>query len=379
MLKRKEEAMAIDEIDRTIGTQGSTVAAGLAAIQTRSRRITPFTVLIRALFALALLVPVAIIAASPAAAATTIAPTTTCGSGLGNQGGRGLICEVTVINRITASGGSAVVTVRECLGSAGDPTDESGVGGFACSTKTVALAAPVSAVTQCNGSINGGGGKLLCSVMITNNFVGRSPGETTATVNQCVGSGASGGLKIKCNPVAADTGASITQCNGSANGLTLVGLTCTVTGKMASAFPITINQGNGSANGGGALIIASVTLINNALAPTASASASGSTSPGSSASGSTSPGSSASGSTGPGSSASGSTSPGSSASGSTGPGSSASGSTTPGQTVTPPATGTAGDGSNNDSTSPLFALLILLVVAGLGLAVIEAQRRSIRS
>ena len=79
-------------------------------------------------------------------------------------------------------------------------------------------------MNQCNNSINGGGGTLRCSVVITNNYVDVTPGATAATVNQCVGSG--GGITVGCDPFPATTsGAAITQCNGSANGGTLVGLT----------------------------------------------------------------------------------------------------------------------------------------------------------
>ena len=155
------------------------------------------------------------LALASGASAATIAATTTCSNGVDNTGGLGLICEVTVVNTITASGGSATVTVRECHGAAGDPQ-------AACSTTVTNLTKPVTAVTQCNGSINGGGGTLRCSVQVTNNFVGLSTGATAATVNQCVGSG--GGITTGCDPFpATTTGATITQCNGSANGGTLVG------------------------------------------------------------------------------------------------------------------------------------------------------------
>ncbi len=193
------------------------------------------------------------------ASAATIAATTTCSNGVDNTGGLGLICEVTIVNRITASGGSATVTVRECHGAAGDPQ-------AACTTKTTVLTEPVTAVTQCNDAINGGGGTLRCSVQIANEFIGLSPGATAASVNQCVGSG--GGITTGCNPFpATTTGATITQCNGSANGGTLVGLTCTATGTKSSARSVKINQCNGSANGGGALVICTATIANNALGP----------------------------------------------------------------------------------------------------------------
>ena len=195
------------------------------------------------------------------ASAATIAPTTTCSNGVDNTGGLGLICEVTIANTITATGGSATVTVRECHGAAGDPE-------ASCTTETTVLTAPVTAVTQCNDAINGGGGTLRCSVQVTNTFVGLDPGATSATVNQCVGSG--DGITTGCSPFPATTsGATITQCNGSANGGTLVGLTCTATGTASSAIGVTINQCNGSANGGGALVICSANITAAAAAPTA--------------------------------------------------------------------------------------------------------------
>ena len=192
--------------------------------------------------------------ASGVAAATTIASTTSCSNGVDNTGGLGLICQVTIANTFTASGGSATVTVRECHGAAGNPQ-------AACVVTKKSLTKPVTAVTQCNSSINGGGGTLRCSVTVANTFVGISPAATAATVNQCVGSG--GGITTGCDPFPATTsGATITQCNGSANGGTLVGLTCTATGTKAAAHGVTINQCNGSANGGGALVICSANIAN---------------------------------------------------------------------------------------------------------------------
>jgi hypothetical protein len=205
------------------------------------------------------------------ASAATIAPTTTCSNGVDNTPGLGLICEVTVVNTITATGGSATVTVRECHGAAGDPE-------AACTTTTDVLTEPVTAVTQCNDATNGGGGTLRCSVQVTNNFAGVSPGATAATVNQCVGSG--DGITTGCDPFpATTTGATITQCNGSANGGTLVELTCTATGTAASALGVTINLCNGSTNGGGALVICAANIDNNAAAPSPAPTAGATTPP----------------------------------------------------------------------------------------------------
>ena len=186
-------------------------------------------------------------------AATKVASTTTCSNGVPNTAGLGLICQVTVINRITSHGGTAKVVVRECHGAAGAPT-------AACKVTTWNLSRLVTKVTQCNDALNGGGATVRCSVKVTNNFVGMSTGATAATVNQCVGSGS---ITVGCDPFpATTTGATITQCNGSAGGGTLVQLECTASGTTASSHGVTINQCNGSANGGGALVICSASISN---------------------------------------------------------------------------------------------------------------------
>ncbi|MEP6639375.1 MAG: hypothetical protein ABJC39_08500 [Chloroflexota bacterium] len=208
--------------------------------------------------------------AGTAAAATTIAPTTTCSNGVDNSGGLGLICQVTIVNRITASGGSSKTTVRECHGAAGAPT-------ASCTTKVRLMNRPVTKVNQCNDSINGGGGTLRCSVRVTNNFVGMATGATAATVNQCVGSGS---ITTGCDPFpATTTGATVTQCNGSANGGTLVQLRCTVSGTKPSSHGVTINQCNGSANGGGALVICSANISNHRVSAASPGSTSAPTGP----------------------------------------------------------------------------------------------------
>jgi hypothetical protein len=212
------------------------------------------------LIALALVAGPSLIQSAPASAATVIAPTTTCNNSTDNTPGLGAICEVRIENTISPVGGSALVTVRECHGAAGDPE-------AACSTYSNVLAGPVTSVNQCNYSMDGGGGTLRCSVVIVNTFVGLSPGESAASVNQCVGSGA-GGIhgpagQIHCNPYpATTTNATITQCNDSANGLTLVDLTCTVAGMETSTNSVTVNQCNNSTNGGGALVICSANVTN---------------------------------------------------------------------------------------------------------------------
>jgi hypothetical protein len=234
--------------------------------------------LVRAVVALALLAPAAFIVTSPVAAAALTAKGA-CSTGVGNAGGQGIICNITIVNTILTTGGSATVTVHECLGSAGNPTD--GALGHPCTTTTTTLNAPVTAVTQCDGAANGGGGTLRCSVKITNNFYDVSPGAGVVTVNQCVGSG--DGASTGCNPFPATTsGAAITQCNGSANGGTLVQLTCTASGTKATALAVAINQCNGSGLGGGGLVICSASMVNVASPlppPTSTADAGSSSNP----------------------------------------------------------------------------------------------------
>ena len=218
------------------------------------------TFLVAILFASALLTTTSLLGTSRASAAT-IAAATTCSNGVDTTPGLGLICEVNIVNTITPLGGSATVTVRECHGAAGAPA-------AACTTTTQILTEPVTSVTQCNGSISSGG-TLRCAIAITNNFIGIDPAPTAATVNQCVGSG--DGITTGCDPFpATTTGAMITQCNGSANGGTLVELRCRASGTESGAFRVTINQCNGSANGGGSLVICAVDVSNNIVAaPTA--------------------------------------------------------------------------------------------------------------
>ena len=230
----------------------------------------------------AVMLALSAIASTPlVAGAATVAPNTQCSNGLDNTGGLGLICEVTVVNQITATTGSATVTIRECHGAAGAPT-------ASCTNTTTTLAQPVTAVTQCNSSGNGGGSTVRCSASVTNNFAGVTPSPTAATVNQCVGSG--DGITTGCNPYPANTtSATITQCSGSANGGTLVGLNCLATGTTTSALLVTINQCNGSGNGGGSLVACTASIVNNVVAgpsasPSPSASASPSASPSPSAS-----------------------------------------------------------------------------------------------
>jgi hypothetical protein len=341
----------------TTGTKQANLAAG--------RR--PVWLLTRGIITLSVLVPALLVSASPVAGAHTIGASTTCNNGVGGGGGQGVICEVTIVNTITATGGSAVVTVHECIGSAGAPL--SGV----CSTTKTTLSAPVNVVNQCNGTVEGGGSTLRCSVVITNKYVGVSPGAAAVTVNQCVGSG--DGLTTSCTPLESTTSAVITQCNGTANGGNLVGLTCTATGTMAAAFAMTVNQCNSSANGGGSLVICSTELANSAIAaPTPTPTTATSATPTTATSATPTTATSAT----PNTATSATPTTATSATPTT-----AITAPTAATTPTPTTAITAAPTSTSDapvpSSTPLLPLMLLVGLSGMGLATLATQRRRVHS
>ncbi|WP_213815785.1 hypothetical protein [Glaciihabitans sp. dw_435] len=199
-------------------------------------------------------------------------------------GGTGTRCDVTVLNTLDlATGvGSSVVTVVDCHGAANFAP--------ACPTTTTTYPQVVTSVTQCNGT-GADGSTLVCNVNITNTITGVTT-VGNATVNQCVGSGAGGpATPLDCNPLQSTTGATVTQCNGSVNGGGADGqVHCTVGASTVSpGLPITVNQCNGSVNGGGSTADCATTITTRVLAavvtpvpsntPTATPSATPSTTP----------------------------------------------------------------------------------------------------
>ena len=124
-------------------------------------------------------------------AAPLSAPVNQCNNDTAsNVGGQGLSCVVTIVNYVTGSGAidlatPSTVTLTKCVGAAGPIAAGAGT----CTTTTSTSAQPVLSVTQCDGSSNGGGGVLICSVTMTNHFSG-SPAvaPTAAAVYQCIGS-----------------------------------------------------------------------------------------------------------------------------------------------------------------------------------------------
>lgn len=187
-------------------------------------------------------------AAPPASAAVTAQ----C-DGVFNVGGEGMSCEITVENVLDLATGvaSSTVTTLSCSGAANVDPLPTCVGPTVTEYEELTTSA-----NQCNGSANGGGSSMICSVTVVNTITGNAT-TSIAPVNQCVGSLTTGDVRA-CNPDPATTDASvdgITQCNGSVNGGG-GSMTCTVstTSTSNSAFDFLVNQCNDSANGGGALI-----------------------------------------------------------------------------------------------------------------------------
>ena len=216
----------------------------------------------------------------PASAAA--APVAQCNNDTAsNVGGQGIACIVTIDNYVTGTGVIAAtppstVTVTRCVGAAGPIAAGAGT----CTTTTTTSAEPVTLVQQCNGSGNGGGGVVRCSVTVINHFSG-SPtvAPAPAAIYQCVGSVITGtGAPGTCTPantpgVTSVTAATVGQCNGSGNGGTSVGFVCTVTtgSTETSTLAVNIDQCNGSGNGGGALVTCTATVTNDVVAATATA------------------------------------------------------------------------------------------------------------
>jgi hypothetical protein len=172
-------------------------------------------------------------------------------------------CDVTVVNNVTAAGAtSSTVTATECEAAAG-VLPPSG-----CTTTVTTSTQLVTSVNQCNGIVNGGGSNVICNVSVIDNVPSGSP-TSGVSIYQCVGSGAGGGsTPLNCGVSGSTFASTVNQCNGSANGGGADGrVTCSVTGD-AMTLPVTINQCNGSANGGGSTVTCTSSFLNNFASPT---------------------------------------------------------------------------------------------------------------
>jgi hypothetical protein len=201
-------------------------------------------------------------AGQPSAGAATPAAVNQC-NGTDDAGGQAVACTVSVINNVDLGTGlsSSRVTVTECHGAANvEPS---------CATTVKNRPGqPVTSVTQCNGSGNGGGGTVTCVVEVLNNITGTTAGGP-ASINQCIGSGTGGGIEptILCTPLGSTTDAVVDQCNSSGNGGGgTIRVRCTVLpSTQATALPVTIDQCNGSGNGGGATVTCTASLVNSII------------------------------------------------------------------------------------------------------------------
>ena len=169
-------------------------------------------------------------------------------------------CTVSVDNYTSPSGGTiSTVTTSACLAAAGVvyPSCPLNLGPVVSTTSSFQL---VTSVNQCNGIANGAGSNVYCNVTVTNHIPAGTT-ESGVTVNQCVGSAATS--TQACAPLGSTTNATVTQCNGSANGggtyASELAAGCTVTG-ADSALPVTINQCNGTSNGGGSAVTCMATV-----------------------------------------------------------------------------------------------------------------------
>jgi hypothetical protein len=273
-------------------------------------------------------------------------------------------CTVSVDNYTSPSGGTiSTVTTSACLAAAGvvSPSCPLNLGPVVTTTNSSQL---VTSVNQCNGIANGAGSNVYCNVTVTNHIPAGTT-ESGVTVDQCVGSAA--GSTQACAPLGSTTNATVTQCNGSANGGgTYAGepaAGCTVTG-ADSALPVTINQCNGTSNGGGSAVTCTATVadvfVPAATTPTPAASGTG----GTSATGGTVAGGLAGGSGGA-----------VGAGGSTGTASGGAGATGTVASVVPTGAPQTGFGGASRSTSPTLVYVGGVALTAAGLTMLLAIRR----
>ena len=184
-----------------------------------------------------------------------------CNSYAAVLAGQGMECTVTINNYDNGVAEYSTVTVKECHGAA-----YTVLLAPACTTTVIVDDELVDTFTQCNGTLNGGGSNVTCSVQVNNYFAGPAT-PAIATVNQCDGSGAGGtspsGPPLNCAPVSLAIGATVIQCNGSVNGGgSPLRVNCDVPLGSETAQPITIGQCNGTVNGGGSVLFCHAEFTN---------------------------------------------------------------------------------------------------------------------
>jgi hypothetical protein len=196
-----------------------------------------------------------------AAGAASAAVAAACNSYAATLAGQGMECTVTVDNYVNGVDEYSTVTIKECHGAA-----YTVLLAPACITTVIINPELTVSVTQCNGTLNGGGSNVTCSVRVNNNFSGPATPAFT-TLNQCVGSGAGGtspvGDPLNCAPPGLTIGATVTQCNGSVNGGGAPQrVNCDVPIGSETALPFLIDQCNGTVNGGGSVLFCHAEFTN---------------------------------------------------------------------------------------------------------------------
>jgi len=184
-----------------------------------------------------------------------------CNSYAAVLAGQGMECTVTVDNYVNGPALYSTVTIKECHGAA-----YTVLLAPACTTTVIIDDELVTDVTQCNGTLNGGGSNVTCAVQVNNHLSGPAT-PVIVTFNQCVGSGAGGtspsGTPLNCSPAGLTIGATVTQCNGSVNGGGApLRVNCSVPPLSETALPVLVNQCNGTVNGGGSVLFCSASFTN---------------------------------------------------------------------------------------------------------------------
>lgn len=185
-------------------------------------------------------------------------------NGTDNVGGQAVECHYLVTNNLNGSVTSSTTTITECHGAANDPAT------LVCTPSTSTSTQLVTVVDQCNGSGNGGGATVRCTVDVINNVTGTAA-TASSTVNQCNASGLGGGTAptVLCDPFpATTTSADVTQCNESGNGgggTQRVQCSVDSDSTSTSLLDVTVNQCNGSGNGGGATVTCRTGITTNIL------------------------------------------------------------------------------------------------------------------
>jgi hypothetical protein len=200
----------------------------------------------------------------------------------------GMRCDVTIVNTINGpTRGSTITVTRTCS------LDPCPGGGNTVGSVTTTSGDLVTSVDQCNRSANDSAHLNECNVTITNNISADTPGALPlafATLNQCIGSaqGNPPGTNNCSPPNASTSGATVTQCNGSANGGGgTIACQFDTTNRVSPALPITVNQCNGTGNPGGSTVTCRAAITTNITAAPGGGSTGGTTTTGGTTGGTT--------------------------------------------------------------------------------------------